>query len=91
MISWQCREWLGKSLAAGLLLGVTRMLQARQQRLQDKYNEIVVSTASDQSTMDNIVSAQYVLITINEILQAANITILKVWSILISKARKVLM
>lgn len=66
------------------------MLQARKKRLTDKCNEIVVCTASDQSTVESIVSAQYSLITIHEMLQAANIMILKIWSILISKARKVL-
>ena len=66
------------------------MLRARRERLQDKYNEIVISTASDKTTMESIVLAQYGLMTVHEILQATNIAILKVWSILVSKARKVL-
>lgn len=83
------REWVGKALAAGLLWGIKRMVRARRQRLQDRYNEIVVYTASDQSTVDSIVSVQHSLITVHEMLQVANITILKIWSILISKAHKV--
>ncbi|KAL5770264.1 hypothetical protein ACOSP7_014418 [Xanthoceras sorbifolium] len=82
------KEWVGKAIAACLLLAIMKMLRARKERLQDKYNEIVICTASDQSTMESIVSAQYGLITIQEILQAANIAILKVWSISVSKARK---
>ncbi|KAK1581722.1 hypothetical protein Q3G72_008439 [Acer saccharum] len=81
-------EWVGKAIAACLLWGVLRMLRARRERLQDKYNEIVISTASDKTTMENLVSAQYGLITVHEILQAINIAILKLWSILVSKARK---
>ncbi|KAI9186878.1 hypothetical protein LWI28_021806 [Acer negundo] len=81
-------EWVGKAIAACLLWGVLRMLRARRERLQEKYNEIVISTASDKTTMESIVSAQYGLMTVHEILQATNIAILKVWSILVSKARK---
>ncbi|KAK2638279.1 hypothetical protein Ddye_026074 [Dipteronia dyeriana] len=81
-------EWVGKAIAACLLWGVLRMLRARRERIQDKYNEIVISTASDKTTMESIVSAQYGLITVHEIIQAANIAILKVWSILVSKASK---
>ncbi|KAH9784590.1 ArgH [Citrus sinensis] len=82
------KEWVGQAIAACLLTIVVKMLQARKKRLTDKCNEIVVCTASDQSTVESIVSAQYSLITIHEMLQAANIMILKIWSILISKARK---
>lgn len=55
--------------------------------------EIVVSRsnmASDQSTLESIVSAQQGLYTVHEMMQIANIAMLKIWSILISKAEKVL-
>lgn len=77
-------------MAACLLYVVAMMIRTRQERLPDKSNEIVICTASDQTTMDSIVSAQYGFLTVQEMLQAANITILKIWSILVSKARKVL-
>ncbi|XP_031254166.1 uncharacterized protein LOC116112118 [Pistacia vera] len=82
------KEWFGKAMAASLLYVVAKMIRARRERLPEKCNEIVVCTASDQTTMDSIVSAQYGFLTVQEMLQAANITILKIWSILISKARK---
>ncbi|KAL5058705.1 hypothetical protein RYX36_030309 [Vicia faba] len=44
--------------------------------------------ASDQSTMDNIVLAQHGFYTVHEMMQIANIAMLKIWSILISKADK---
>ncbi|CAK8575959.1 unnamed protein product [Lathyrus sativus] len=44
--------------------------------------------ASDKSTMDSVVSAQHGLYTVHELMQIANITMLKIWSILISKADK---
>lgn len=66
------------------------MIQARQKKINDKCKEIVVSSASDQTTMESIVSAQHGLQTINQVVQIANIALLKLWSILISKARKVL-
>ncbi|KAJ0013433.1 hypothetical protein Pint_20032 [Pistacia integerrima] len=82
------KEWFGKAMAACLLYVVSKMIRARRERLPEKCNEIVVCTASDQTTMDSIVSAQYGFLTVQEMLQAANITILKIWSILVSKARK---
>ena len=69
------------------------MLEARKKRIHEKCNEIVISrasTASDQSTMESIVSAQHGLYTVHEMMQIANIAMLKIWSILISKADKVL-
>lgn len=77
-------------MAACLLYVVAKMIRARRQRLPEKCNEIVICTASDQTTMDSIVSAQYGFLTFQETLQATNITILKMWSILVSKAPKVL-
>jgi hypothetical protein len=68
------------------------MLKAREKRLNEKCNEIVINRsnmASDKSTMDSIVSAQHGLYTVHEMMQKANISMLKIWSILISKADKV--
>lgn len=87
---WRYREWFGKAIAAFLLWIVSKMLQARLGRVHDKYNEIVVHTGSDQkTTVESIVAAQFGLRTAYELMQASNIAILKIWSIMCSKARKV--
>ncbi|XP_030927533.1 uncharacterized protein LOC115953854 [Quercus lobata] len=82
------KEWLGKASALFFLWVVAKMIQARQKKINDKCKEIVVSSASDQTTMESIVSAQHGLQTIHQVVQIANIALLKLWSILISKARK---
>ncbi|XVF42593.1 hypothetical protein PTKIN_Ptkin01aG0376500 [Pterospermum kingtungense] len=84
------KEWIGKAISAFLLLVVANMIRARQGRLKDKQKEIVVCTASDQpmTTRENIVSAQYGFMTIREIIQEANAAILKLHSILVSRADK---
>lgn len=66
------------------------MIQARQKKINDKCKEIVVSSASDQTTMESIVLAQHGLQTVHQVVLTANIALLKLWSILISKAHKVL-
>lgn len=69
------------------------MLEARRKKIYEKRTEIVVrrsNMSSDQSTMESIVSAQQRLYTVHEMMQIANIAMLKIWSILISKAYKVL-
>ncbi|XP_045797589.1 uncharacterized protein LOC123891735 [Trifolium pratense] len=84
-------EWVGKTAAAFLVWVIIKMLKAREEKLNEKCNEIVISRsnmASDQSTMDSIVSAQHGLYTVHEMMQIANIAMLKIWSILISKADK---
>ncbi|XP_021815363.1 uncharacterized protein LOC110757921 [Prunus avium] len=81
-------EWVGKAIAAFLLWLVAKMFRARLQRLDTKCNEIVVCTASDQSTMESIVSAQHGMQTVHEMVQTANVSLMKLWSIFISKARK---
>lgn len=85
----ECREWFGKAMAALLFWVVVVMLQARMEKIQDKCDEIVVCTASDQSTMETIVAAQQSLQTVHEMVKTANIAVLKIWSIFISKTRKV--
>ncbi|CAB4285861.1 unnamed protein product [Prunus armeniaca] len=82
------QEWVGKAIAAFLLWLVAKMFRARLQRLDTKCNEIVVCTASDQSTMESIVSAQHGMQTVHEMVQTANVSLMKLWSIFISKAHK---
>ena len=76
-------------MAAFLSWVVMAMLQARMEKIQEKCNEIVVCTASDQTMMESIVAAQQSLQNVHEIVQTANIAVLKIWSIFISKTRKV--
>lgn len=84
-------EWVGKTFAAFLIWAIIKMLDARKNKVYKKCNEIVISRAnmaSDQSTMESIVSAQHGLYTVHEMMQIANIAMLKIWSILISRADK---
>lgn len=67
------------------------MMEARNNRVSERWDELVISTASDQTTMESIVSAQQGLNTVREMMQIANVTILKIWSLLISKAQKVIL
>lgn len=84
-------EWVGKTFAAFLIWAIIKMLDARKKKIREKCYEIVISRssmASDQSTMESIVSAQHGLYTVHDMMQIANIAMLKIWSILISKADK---
>ncbi|BAT84961.1 hypothetical protein VIGAN_04244700 [Vigna angularis var. angularis] len=84
-------EWVGKAFAVLLIWAIRKMLEARRNKIYEKRTEIVVSRSnmsSDQSTMESIVSAQQGLYTVHEMMQIANIAMLKIWSILISKADK---
>ncbi|XP_009626957.1 uncharacterized protein [Nicotiana tomentosiformis] len=82
------KEWVGKAIA-GLLLGiVATMIWARRRRIPDKVHRIVVYTGSDQTTMESIVSAQQGLRSVYDLIQTMNIIILKIWSVLVSKAPK---
>ncbi|XP_011094141.1 uncharacterized protein LOC105173922 isoform X1 [Sesamum indicum] len=82
------KELVGLAISAFLLWAVAKMLQARRERIPEKQDKIVICTASDQSTMESIVSAQQGLRSVHEIMQQTNIALLKIWSILISKAPK---
>ncbi|TYG59061.1 hypothetical protein ES288_D08G272300v1 [Gossypium darwinii] len=84
------KEWVGKAISAGLLVLVAKMIQARQEKLKDKQKEITVCTAFEPtaSTRENIVSAQYMYMTICQIIHQANVTILKLHSVLVSRAPK---
>ncbi|ESW33977.1 hypothetical protein PHAVU_001G114200 [Phaseolus vulgaris] len=84
-------EWVGKAFAGLLIWAIRKMIEARKNKTYEKCNEIVISRSSmssDQSTMESIVSAQQGLYTVHEMMQIANIAMLKIWSILISKADK---
>ncbi|KAG8487119.1 hypothetical protein CXB51_020625 [Gossypium anomalum] len=84
------KEWVGKAISAGLLVLVAKMIHARQEKLKDKKKEITVCTAFEPSasTRENIVSAQYMYMTICQIIHQANVTILKLHSVLVSRAPK---
>lgn len=88
MIS-KLREWVGPILSAFLLWMVVKMLQVRRKRIPQKQNKIVIRAGSDQSTMESIVTAQQGLRSVHEMMKETNITLLKMWSILISEAPKV--
>ncbi|PWA88634.1 hypothetical protein CTI12_AA118690 [Artemisia annua] len=81
------KEWVGKALAVFLMWVVSKMIWARRHEVGKK-TKFVVCTASDQSTRESIVSAQHGLNTVYTIMQTANISILKIWSILLSNAPK---
>ncbi|XP_020534417.1 uncharacterized protein LOC105632593 isoform X2 [Jatropha curcas] len=82
------KEWVGKAIAALLLWIISRMLQARLGRVHEKCSKIVVCTASNQTTVESIVAAQFGLRTVHEMIQTTNIAILKIRSIMSSKAHK---
>eukprot|EP00258_Populus_trichocarpa_P011200 XP_002319716.1 uncharacterized protein LOC7489690 [Populus trichocarpa] len=83
------KEWVGKAIAAGLLWLVLKMILARYGRSQDKCNEVVVCSGSNQkTTMESIVAAQFGLKNVHEMMQLANISILKIQSLIHAKARK---
>ena len=66
------------------------MAQNRQKRVHTKKeDEVRVSTESDQTVTESIVSAQYGLIRLHQLMQHVNITIMKLRSIYTSKATKV--
>ncbi|XP_058750048.1 uncharacterized protein LOC131623043 [Vicia villosa] len=84
-------EWVRKGAATFLVWVIVNMLEEREKKLNKQCNEIVISRSnmgSDQSTMDSIVSPQRGFYTVHKMMQIANITMLKIWSILISKADK---
>ncbi|KAJ8492566.1 hypothetical protein OPV22_014287 [Ensete ventricosum] len=82
------REWVGFAIAVVLMLVVGTMLWARRNRIGERHKEIVVSTTSDKTTMESIVAAQHSLKNLHEIVKTTNITILRIWSILIGKSPK---
>ncbi|KAL7618441.1 hypothetical protein Lser_V15G02176 [Lactuca serriola] len=81
------KELVGIAMAAFIMWVVSKMIWARKHEIGKK-TKFVVCTASDQTTMESIVSAQHGLNTVYNIMQSTNISILKIWSILLSNAPK---
>ncbi|KAI6697022.1 hypothetical protein NL676_017141 [Syzygium grande] len=81
-------EWINKAIAAGLFWLVLKMLHVRKERKEYQREEIVICTASDQSMVESIVSAQRGLQTVHEMVQKVNITLLKLRSIFLGRSRK---
>lgn len=88
-IFWKCREWVGKAISAFLLWMVATMLKTRRSRTADKHNKIVIYTEY-QTTMECIVSVQQGIRTMYDMVQRLNVTILKIWSVMVSHTPKVL-
>lgn len=65
------------------------MLWIRRTGVPQKNEKIIIRTATDQTAMESIVSAQQGLRTVHEIMKQTNVALLKIWSILVSKAPKV--
>ncbi|CAH2061575.1 unnamed protein product, partial [Thlaspi arvense] len=83
------KEWIGKAISACLILAVVKMAQARNKMVHKKREDAVtVSTESDQTVTESIVSAQHGLIRLHQLMQHVNITIMKLRSIYTSKASK---
>ncbi|KAL3755009.1 hypothetical protein ACJRO7_002135 [Eucalyptus globulus] len=82
------KEWINKAIAASLFWLVLKMHHVRKERKEHQREGIVVCTASDQSTVDSIVSAQRGLQTVHDMVQEVNITLLKLWSIFLGRTRK---
>ncbi|KAL6560150.1 hypothetical protein OROHE_006388 [Orobanche hederae] len=81
-------EWVGLAMSGFLLWVVGKMMWARRARISEKHNKVVVRTGSDQTAMESIVSAQHGLRTAHEMLRETNIALLKIWSIMVSRAPK---
>ncbi|CAA7044815.1 unnamed protein product [Microthlaspi erraticum] len=83
------KEWIGKAIAACLIWIVIKMAQIRHNMVHTKSEDAVtVSTESDQTVTESIVSAQYGLIRLHQLMQLVNVTIMKLRSIYTSKASK---
>ncbi|XP_068636255.1 uncharacterized protein [Aristolochia californica] len=82
------KEWIGYTIAAFLLSIVAMMLWARYRGLSDKCTQVKIDTSSDKTTMESIVDAQHGLKSFHSLVRTTNITILKIQSLLMSKAPK---
>ncbi|GAB4857229.1 hypothetical protein Ancab_015136 [Ancistrocladus abbreviatus] len=82
------KEWVGMAMATFLLWAAIEMFHARRRGIKDKYDKVVVNTASDQTAVETIVSAQHGLIATHKIMQTASIAILKLQSIFTWRAEK---
>ncbi|KAK8959437.1 hypothetical protein KSP40_PGU017929 [Platanthera guangdongensis] len=82
------KEWFGPALAAILMLVIGTMIWARRNGIGKVPEEVVVSPPSDKTTVESIVAAQCGLKNFDAMVKTVNITILKIKSILVSKAPK---
>ncbi|CAE6001153.1 unnamed protein product [Arabidopsis arenosa] len=83
------KEWVGKAIAACLIWVVAKMAQARHKMVHtESEHAVTVSTESDQTMTESIVSAQHGLIRLHQLMQHVNVTIMKLRSIYTSKASK---
>lgn len=76
-------------LAATLIMAVGLMVWTRQRKIGKIHSEVVIDTSSDKTTMDSIVEAQQSLRKAHEYIKAANVVILRLWSIALAKSPKV--
>lgn len=81
---------VGFAIALIALLIVAAILWARVNRMGERCREIVVNTTSDQTMMESIVAAEHSLNNLHELVKKTNIMILRIFSIIIGKAPKVL-
>lgn len=83
---------VGFAIALIALLIVAAILWARVNEIGERCREIVVNptSESDQTMMETIVDAQHSLNNLHELVKKTNITILRIFSIIIGKAPKVL-
>ncbi|ONK68871.1 uncharacterized protein A4U43_C05F16910 [Asparagus officinalis] len=82
------KEWVGYASAASLMCGVGMMMWARHQKVGKLPAVVLVSTASDKTTMESLVAAQHSLKNLHEMVKKTNIAILKCQSIVVSRAPK---
>ncbi|KAM0944124.1 hypothetical protein DsansV1_C12g0116161 [Dioscorea sansibarensis] len=83
------KEWVGVALAVCVMSMVGMMIRARRNRISNNRPEIVVPTSSDKTTVESIVAAQHSLRSVHDMVKNTNIAILKIRSILESRALKV--
>ncbi|CAL9152818.1 unnamed protein product [Musa hybrid cultivar] len=88
VLAFTYKEWIGYAITMVLMLTVGMMFWARRNRIGERCKEIVLHSSSDKTTMDNIVSAQQSMNKLHVLVKTMNITILRIWSLLIGKAPK---
>ncbi|CAL4912657.1 unnamed protein product [Urochloa decumbens] len=81
-------EWFSYMLAASLILAVGVMIWARKRKIGKLWSEVIIDTSSDKTTMESIVEAQQSLKKVHEYIKTANVVILRLWSIALSRSPK---
>ncbi|CAL4920852.1 unnamed protein product [Urochloa decumbens] len=81
-------EWFSYMLAASLILAVGVMIWARKRKIGKLCSEVIIDTSSDKTTMESIVEAQQSLKKVHEYIKTANVVILRLWSIALSRSPK---